>query len=193
MNQEEKTLGECCSFEHKWKIARGHISKSIRRTRLKFSPRVSTTTITLCAKFNRNLRCRVLFRDFFGRSVVECPNSENAFLRAICESEICYRSRIRRSWFTRLYTAFNSGITWVTWNKIKVLLDLCAVCVLYMLWVNVCLKNWKWKWSTRCPEYKYYLSIYLSIYLPTHIHDPSRISIDCLTPASRLRRSASVW
>ena len=27
---------------------------------------------------------------------------------------------------------------------------------------------------------------------PTHIHDPSRISIDCLTPASRLRRSASV-
>ena len=73
MNQEEKTLDECCSFEHKWKIARGHISKSIRRTRLKFSPRESTTTITLCAKFNRNLRCRVLFRDFFGRSVVECP------------------------------------------------------------------------------------------------------------------------
>ena len=29
--------------------------------------------ITICAKFNRNLRCRVLFRDFFGRSVVECP------------------------------------------------------------------------------------------------------------------------
>ena len=32
-------------------------------------------------------------------------------------------------------------------------------------------------------------------YPPTHIyryiHDPSRISIDCLTPASRLRRSAS--
>ena len=27
----------------------------------------------------------------------------------------------------------------------------------------------------------------------TYIHDPSRISIDCLTPASRLRRSASVW
>ena len=26
----------------------------------------------------------------------------------------------------------------------------------------------------------------------TYIHDPSRISIDCLTPASRLRRSASV-
>ena len=74
MNQEEKTLDECCSFEHKWKIARGHISKSIRRKRLKFSPRESTTTITLCAKFNRNLRCRVLFRDFFGRSVVECPS-----------------------------------------------------------------------------------------------------------------------
>ena len=74
MNQEEKTLDECCSFEHKWKIARGHISKSIRRTRLKFSPRESTTTITLCAKFNRNLRCMVLFRDFFGRSVVECPS-----------------------------------------------------------------------------------------------------------------------
>ena len=30
-------------------------------------------------------------------------------------------------------------------------------------------------------------------YPPTYIHDPSRISIDCLTPASRLRRSASVW
>ena len=30
-------------------------------------------------------------------------------------------------------------------------------------------------------------------YPPTHIHDPSRISIDCLTPASRLRRSDSVW
>ena len=27
---------------------------------------------------------------------------------------------------------------------------------------------------------------------PTHIHDLTRISIDCLTPASRLRRSASV-
>ena len=38
--------------------------------------RESTTTITLCAKFNRNLRCRVLFRDFFGRSVVECPNDQ---------------------------------------------------------------------------------------------------------------------
>ena len=61
------------------KIARGHISKSIRRTRLKFSPRESTTTITLCAKFNRNLRCRVLFRDFFGRSVVECPSWVSPF------------------------------------------------------------------------------------------------------------------
>ena len=30
MNQEEKTLDECCSFEHKWKISRGNISKSIR-------------------------------------------------------------------------------------------------------------------------------------------------------------------
>ena len=29
--------------------------------------------ITLCAKLNRNLRYRVLFRYFFGRSVVECP------------------------------------------------------------------------------------------------------------------------
>ena len=29
--------------------------------------------------------------------------------------------------------------------------------------------------------------------IPTYIHDLSRISIDCLTPASRLRRSASVW
>ena len=92
MNQEEKTLDECCSFEHKWKIARGHISKSIRRTRLKFSPRESTTTITLCAKFNRNLRCRVLFRDFFGRSVVECPTCNpssfyelfTGFLRHAC-------------------------------------------------------------------------------------------------------------
>ena len=28
--------------------------------------------------------------------------------------------------------------------------------------------------------------------IPTYIHDPSRISIDCLTPASRLRRSASI-
>ena len=28
--------------------------------------------------------------------------------------------------------------------------------------------------------------------IPTYIHDRSRISIDCLTPASRLRRSASV-
>ena len=27
----------------------------------------------------------------------------------------------------------------------------------------------------------------------TYIHDLSQISIDCLTPASRLRRSASVW
>ena len=27
---------------------------------------------------------------------------------------------------------------------------------------------------------------------PTYIHDLTRISIDCLTPASRLRRSASV-
>ena len=30
-------------------------------------------------------------------------------------------------------------------------------------------------------------------YIPTYIHDLTRISIDCLTPASRLRRSASVW
>ena len=30
-------------------------------------------------------------------------------------------------------------------------------------------------------------------YIHTYIHDLSRISIDCLTPASRLRRSASVW
>ena len=30
-------------------------------------------------------------------------------------------------------------------------------------------------------------------YPHTYIHDPSRISIDCLTPASSLRRSASVW
>ena len=29
-------------------------------------------------------------------------------------------------------------------------------------------------------------------YIHTYIHDLSRISIDCLTPASRLRRSASV-
>ena len=28
---------------------------------------------------------------------------------------------------------------------------------------------------------------------PTYIHDLSLISIDCLTPASRLRRSAAVW
>ena len=26
MKQEEKTLDERCSFEHKWKIARGYIS-----------------------------------------------------------------------------------------------------------------------------------------------------------------------
>ena len=58
-------LDECCNFEHKWKIARGYISKSIRRTRLKFSPWESTAMITLRAKFNRNLKCRVLFRDFF--------------------------------------------------------------------------------------------------------------------------------
>ena len=64
MNQEGETLDECCSFEHKGKIPRGYISKSIRRTRLKFSPWESTAMITLCAKFNRNLRCRVLFRDF---------------------------------------------------------------------------------------------------------------------------------
>ena len=38
--------------------------------------------------------------------IVRADNSENAILRAICESEICYRSRIRRSWFTRLYTGY---------------------------------------------------------------------------------------
>ena len=30
-------------------------------------------------------------------------------------------------------------------------------------------------------------------YIHTYLHNLSRISIDCLTPASRLRRSASVW
>ena len=30
-------------------------------------------------------------------------------------------------------------------------------------------------------------------HIHTYIHDLTRISIDCLTPASRLRRSASVW
>ena len=74
--KNEKTLDECCGFEHKWKIARGYISKSIRRTRLKFSPWESTAMITIWAKFNRNPRCRVLFRDFFGRSVVECPKGQ---------------------------------------------------------------------------------------------------------------------
>ena len=78
--KNEKTLDECCAFEHKWKIARGYISKSNRRTRLKFSPWESTAMITLWAKFNRNLRCRVLFRDFFGRSVVECPICKYHFL-----------------------------------------------------------------------------------------------------------------
>ena len=34
---------------------------------------------------------------------------------------------------------------------------------------------------------------YIHMYIPTYPHDLSRISIDCLTPASRLRRSASVW
>ena len=34
---------------------------------------------------------------------------------------------------------------------------------------------------------------YIPTHIPTYIHDPSRISIDCLTPASRLRRSAWVW
>ena len=33
---------------------------------------------------------------------------------------------------------------------------------------------------------------YPPTYIQTYIHDRSRISIDCLTPASRLRRSASV-
>ena len=28
---------------------------------------------------------------------------------------------------------------------------------------------------------------------PTYLHDRDRIFIDCLTPAKRLRRSASVW
>ena len=32
----------------------------------------------------------------------------------------------------------------------------------------------------------------ITTYIHTYIHDLSRISIDCLTPASRLRRSASV-
>ena len=36
--------------------------------------------ITLCAKLNRNLRYRVLFRDFFGRSVVECPSNNEQLL-----------------------------------------------------------------------------------------------------------------
>ena len=33
---------------------------------------------------------------------------------------------------------------------------------------------------------------YIHTYIDTYIHDLTRISIDCLTPASRLRRSASV-
>ena len=113
MNQEEKTLDECCSFEHKWKIARGHISKSIRRTRLKFSPRESTTTITSCAKFNRNLRCRVLCRDFFGRSVVECPSCEShsqecgVVSRKLMDSSKVTRNFKQTGWFK----VFEHGIT----------------------------------------------------------------------------------
>ena len=34
---------------------------------------------------------------------------------------------------------------------------------------------------------------YIHTYIHIYIHDLTRISIDCLTPASRLRRSASVW
>ena len=68
------------------------------------------STSATCTFF-RVQSCEAVIRNLMYKFIVRVDNSENAIPRAICESEICYRSRIRRSWFTRLYTAFNSGIT----------------------------------------------------------------------------------
>ena len=59
-----------CISQHCRKVARGYTTETIGRIGLKMSWRESTAMITPYMKLNQNLR--VLFQDFFGRSVW-CP------------------------------------------------------------------------------------------------------------------------
>ena len=81
------TLVEKCISQHCRKVARGYTTETIGRIGLKMSWRESTAMITPYMKFNQNLRGRVLFQDFFGRSVVE-PGTWNLLPLNECMSEI---------------------------------------------------------------------------------------------------------